>query len=404
LSRLEGKDLKTLLFWIVLGVIGALVAVRYFHAAFPEAALDLKVSKAQAQQTARTFLAANGMPVDGYESTIVFDVDENAKTYLEREVGVEQANKLMARDISVWGWDVRFFRPQQQEEFHVQVSTDGHVVGFSHTIEEARAGAKLPREQAQRIAESFARSQYPNFTAFDYLPAEANSIDRPNRRDWSFTWERRGFKVPPRDNGAPYRLQVAVQGDHSGSSREFLKVPQEWLRGYERLRSSNNFYGTVAFIPYLFLNGGMLWVLFDLGRRGIIRWRWALKLGIVLAVLFFAMTANNWPVTRAAYDTNSSYASFILQHLVQAAAGSFALGLMVALTVAAGEPLYRVSQPNQLRLNAAFTLPGMRTKEFFRSSIVGLGLAAGHIGFVVLFYMLGSKVGVWAPQDRKSVV
>ena len=67
--------------------------------------------------------------------------------------------------------------------------------------------------------------------------------------------------------------------------------------------------------------------------------------------------------------------------------------------MAAAEPLYRVSQPDQLRLNAAWTLPGIRTKEFFRSCVIGLGMAAGHIGFVVLFYLLGSRVGVWAPQD-----
>ena len=114
-----------------------------------------------------------------------------------------------------------------------------------------------------------------------------------------------------------------------------------------------------------------LWVLFDLGRRGIIRWKGALQLGVVLAVLFFAMTANNWPVTRAGYDTNSSYSSFLLQHLALAALGSIALGLAVALTVAAAEPLYRVSQPEQLRLSAAWTLPGICTREFFRSCVIG---------------------------------
>ncbi|MFI5107073.1 MAG: CPBP family intramembrane glutamic endopeptidase, partial [Terriglobales bacterium] len=227
----------------------------------------------------------------------------------------------------------------------------------------------------------------------------ANSNDRPNRRDWSFTWERRGFKAPQRADGAPYRLRVSVQGDRPGGSGEFLKVPEEWERSYQKLRSSNTFYGSIALIPYLFLNGAMLWVLFDLGRRGIIRWKGALKLGVVLAVLFFAMTANNWPVTRAGYDTNSSYSSFLLQHLALAAAGSIALGLAVALTVAAAEPLYRVSQPEQLRLSAAWTLPGIRTKEFLRSCVIGLGMAAGHIGFVVLFYLLGSRIGVWAPQD-----
>ncbi|MBZ5627459.1 MAG: CPBP family intramembrane metalloprotease [Acidobacteriia bacterium] len=399
MSRLTGKDLKTLLAWIVIGIVGAVVAVRYFHAAFPEAALNLKVSKVEALETARNFLAENGMTVDGYESSIVFHVDENAKTYLEREVGLEQANKLMAGPVVVWAWNVRFFRPQQQEEFSVSVSPAGRVVGFSHTIEEARAGAKLERDRALAIAEKFAGAQYAEFASYDFLPAEANSDDRPNRRDWSFTWERHGFKAPPREDGAPYRLRVGVQGDKPGASSEFLKVPEAWQRSYQKLRSSNTFYGTIAVIPYLFLNGAMLWVLFGLGRRGIVRWSGALKLGFVLAILFFAMTANNWPMTRAGYDTNSSYPSFVVQHLALAIVGSLALGLMVALTVAAGEPLYRWSQPEQLRLNVAWTLPGIRTKEFFRSCVVGLGMAAGHIGFVVLFYFLGSKVGVWAPQD-----
>jgi membrane protease YdiL (CAAX protease family) len=38
-------------------------------------------------------------------------------------------------------------------------------------------------------------------------------------------------------------------------------------------------------------------------------------------------------------------------------------------------------------------------KEFFCSSIVGLSLAAAHIGFIVAFYMIGSRFGFWAPQD-----
>ena len=399
MSRLTGNDLRTLLLWIVIGIVGAAVAFRYFRAAFPEAALDLKVSKTEALEAARKFLAANGMPLEGYETSIVFHVDENAKTYLERELGLEQANKLMAGPVVVWQWDVRFFRPRQQEEFHVGVTPAGRVVSFSHVIEEARAGARLERAAAQAVAEAYARRQYADFAGYDFLPAEANSNDRPNRRDWSFTWERRGFKAPPGEDGAPYRLRVRVQGDRPGGADEFLKVPEEWERSYQKLRSSNTFYGSIALIPYLFLNGAMLWVLFDLGRRGIIRWKGALKLGVVLAVLFFAMTANNWPVTRAGYDTNSSYSSFVVQHLGLAALGSIALGLAVALTVAAAEPLYRVSQPVQLRLSAAWTLPGIRTKEFFRSCVIGLGMAAGHVGFVVLFYLLGSRIGVWAPQD-----
>ena len=159
-DRLTGKELRGLLFWIALGIAGALFAHKFYFAAFPEAAVNFRVSRAEALGRARTFLAAAGDDVSGYQSTIVFDMDEDAKTYLEREAGLEQANQLMADQVNVWAWDVRFFRPLQQEEYHVDVSPAGRVVGFSHTIEEARAGAKLERNAAQTIAEKFAGAQY----------------------------------------------------------------------------------------------------------------------------------------------------------------------------------------------------------------------------------------------------
>jgi membrane protease YdiL (CAAX protease family) len=71
----------------------------------------------------------------------------------------------------------------------------------------------------------------------------------------------------------------------------------------------------------------------------------------------------------------------------------------VVLPFLAAEPLYRRDQPQRLRLAKAFTGKGIRTKEFFNSSVIGLGMAAFHIGFVVLFYMIAAKYGAWAPQE-----
>ncbi len=44
-------------------------------------------------------------------------------------------------------------------------------------------------------------------------------------------------------------------------------------------------------------------------------------------------------------------------------------------------------------------MPGLRSKQFFTAGIIGVSLAAVHIGYVVLFYLIGKKFGVWAPQD-----
>jgi len=95
-TRLTGSDKRALLLWIICGVLGLLFAERYFFRAFPEASVDFKVSRNEAQKRARGFVGGLGENLNGYQSTITFQVDDNAKTYLERELGLEEANRLMA--------------------------------------------------------------------------------------------------------------------------------------------------------------------------------------------------------------------------------------------------------------------------------------------------------------------
>lgn len=395
-DRLTGSDKRILVLWIVCGIIGAFFAHKYFFRAFPEASVDFKVSRVEAQSRARQFVEGLGEDLTGDQSTIVFDVDENAKTYLERELGLQQANHLMSSEVSIWYWDVRFFRPQQQEEFRVRVSPAGSIVGYDHKIAEAMGAKSFNRDDAIAAAEQFVQSKLgTDLNQWEFLQAEANSQARPNRLDWSFAWERKGFKAKE----APYRLQVGLQGDRVGDSQEFLQVPEAWTRDYQHLRSTNVFYNQVAIIPYGFLLGGALWLGIVLARQGKTSWGAALKIGAVVAILYFLMQLNDWGSVRAGYDTHLSYPSFLLESLFKMLLGALGTALTVSLVMPGGEPLYRAAQPERLRLTRAFSLRGMRSKEFFCSSVVGLSMAAAHIGFIVAFYMIGSRFGVWAPQD-----
>jgi membrane protease YdiL (CAAX protease family) len=395
-DRLTGKELRGLLFWIILGIAGALFAYKFYFAAFPEASVDFHVSRMEALGRARAFLATAGDDLSGYQSTIVFDTDDDAKTYLEREVGLAQANRLMSGVVSVWYWKVRFFRPQQEEEFSVRVSPGGRITGYEHKIEESRAGAAFDRAVALGKAEGFLRALYgADLSGWDFLPEEASSVQRPKRLDWTFAWEKHGFRA----KDAPYRLHVTIEGDRVGGVQEYVKVPEAWQEGYKRLRSSNIFYNQVAIIPYALLMGAAVWLGFKLTRRGQVGWTGALKLGVFVAALLLVMQLNEWPITRSTYDTNSSYSSFVATSLLSAVLFALGSALMVLLVLPAGEALYRNSQPERMRLGKAFTPKGIRTKEFFCSSIVGIALAAAHIGFVVAFYLIGSRFGVWAPQD-----
>jgi len=395
-TRLNGTDKRALLLWIVLGILGAVFAHKYFFRAFPEASIDFKVSRAEAQKRAKEFVEGLGESLNGYQSTIVFDVDENAKTYLERELGLQQANRLMSGELSIWYWEVRFFRPQQEEEFQVRVSPAGKVVTYDRKIEEARAAKSLNRQEAQVAAQGFLQSKLgTDLNNWNFLPEEANSQTRPNRVDWSFTWERKNFKA----KDAPYRLVAGLQGNQIGSAQEFLQVPEAWSRDYKNLRSRNDLYEIIAIVPYILLLGAVLWLGIALTRQDKTTWGAAIKIGLFVAALFFLMQFNQWDSYRAGYDTKDSYASFVTLRIVIILASAFVTALTVTLVLPGGEPLYRSAQPGRLRLYQTFSRRGLLSKEFFCSSVVGLSLAAAHIGFIVAFYMVGSRFGVWAPQD-----
>ena len=394
-ERLTSANKLALAMWVVAGIAGALFAYKYYFRAFPEASVNFKVSRGEALTRAKEFLASEGQDAASYQSAIVFNVDDNAKTYLERETGLEQANRLMSSELNIWYWDVRFFKPLQEEEFHVRVNPAGQVVGYEHHVEEARAGATRSRAAAQFDAENFIESKLGIKSGWDLLPEEINSVKRPNRLDWSFTWEKHGFRA----KDAPYRLNVVLQGDQIGSSEEYLKVPEAWERSYAQLRSTNLLYNQIAIIPYILLMGSALWLGISLWRKGQADWMGAIKLGALVALLYFLMQINQWQAIRANYVTHDSYGSFVALQILLNILLAIGTALTVTMVLPGAEPLYRATQPDRLRLSKAFTLRGLQSKEFFSAAVVGLSLAAAHIGFIVAFYMFGSKVGVWAPQD-----
>ncbi len=396
-DRLSGSEKRALLLWVALGIIGTIFAYKYFFRAFPEASVDFRVTRGEAQQRAESFVAGLGENVSGYRSAIVFGVDDDAKTYLERELGLQQANQMMSSQLHIWYWNVRFFRPQREEEFSVRVSPAGNVVGYTHKIEEARAGAAPDRAAAQASAQNFLVSKLAlDPSQWDFLPEEANSTKRPNRTDWDFTWEKHGFRA----KDAPYRLTVSLQGEHIGGAQEYLRVPEAWERSYARLRSGNDTLALVFTVPYILLLGFAVWLAFKLTNAGQSSWHGAIVLGFLVAGLLFLQNLNDWPLWSASYNTNASYSGFLLAKIGMALVLALLTAITVTLVLPAAEPLYRASQPQRLQLSKALTLRGLRSKEFFSAAVVGLSLAAAHIGYVVGFYVVAAQYfGAWAPQE-----
>jgi hypothetical protein len=154
-ERLRPADFRFLLVCLLLLAGTVWFSARYFYRAFPEASIDFRVTREQARALAEKFLSGRGLSVIGYRRASRFAYDEMAKTFLERELGLEQANHLMGSRVRLWRWSWRWFRPLQKEEFRVDITPAGGLAGFSHEIPEAAPLPSLPAVQARGLAEEF---------------------------------------------------------------------------------------------------------------------------------------------------------------------------------------------------------------------------------------------------------
>src|SRR5215475_9347554 len=107
-ERLSGSDFRFIAICLVLLAVTVWFSAGNFYRAFPEASIDFRVSREDALQIASAFLTAQNRNVAGYRQAARFDFDDDAKTFLEREVGLEQANQIMGTRVRLWRWAYRW--------------------------------------------------------------------------------------------------------------------------------------------------------------------------------------------------------------------------------------------------------------------------------------------------------
>src|ERR1700682_358641 len=138
MERLDRRDIRFILVCVLVIAAGAAVTGLLFRRAFPEASIEFRVNRYQARVLAEKLLAERGRDIAGARFAGQFSVDETAKVYLERELGLESAGRIYGRDAKIWQWQMRWFRSGVKEEERVTVSPLGDLIGFRSGM---RAGA-----------------------------------------------------------------------------------------------------------------------------------------------------------------------------------------------------------------------------------------------------------------------
>ncbi len=393
-DRLRASDYRFIAVCLALLAGSTLFSVRYFHLAFPEASIDFRVGRDEARAVAGRFLAGERADVSGYRTAASFTFDDDAKTFLEREAGLRRANEIMGSQLHLWRWSYRWFRPLQKEEYRVDITPGGELAGFEHGIAENAPRPALSDDQARAAAEQFLRDRLRRDPAtLDFV--QASTVTRPARADRVFTWKTRDFDL----HGATIRLEVTLLGNEVGAFREYLKIPEQWTRDYERLRSKNDVAQYADSVVVLALAIGMVVVIILRIRRHDIRWRLAARVGVLGMVLSLCAAANQFPVQEFNYPTTDSYGSFVARHTLQAVLSALGAGGLLFLLTAAAEPLYREFLGSQVSLGNLFRPRGLRTKAFFRGSILGLSLCGIFIAYQTAFYIVAYRFGAWSPAD-----
>lgn len=396
------RELWGLALAAMVAAVSLLVVRRYFARAFPEAGIRFELSRGQAAQAGRRFLLSQGLHPDGDRQATRFHYSDRAKTFLERELGLARMEKLLAGPLHLWRWQTRWFQPLAAEEMRVSLTPDGRLVGFQHVLANNAAGARLAPAAARALAENFLRRRmrlHPRRLRYIGMLRQR----RPRRTDSTFTWAARWPLAPGSHNRelqrASYRYQVTVAGDRVSGYREFLKIPQGWVRRYQRLRSRNDTTAEIADVFLLMLLGALLVVLVQRLRRGDVNWRPAIWIGALGAVLTFLAQLNALPTAIYHYQTTQSWAAFLTLQTLSALLAALGVGAFLALLTAGAEPLYRERFPAQLSLDACLRRRGFRTKPFFWSLALGLVLACFFFAYQTVFYLIANHFGAWAPAD-----
>jgi len=122
-------------------------------------------------------------------------------------------------------------------------------------------------ERGLEPAEDFLRVRLARDpSSLDFV--EATDAARPHRVDRTFTWKERDFELDDATN----RIEVTVLGNEVGGYREYLKIPEQWKRDYQRLRSKNEVAATIDTAVTLVLVVGMAIVIILRVRRHDVPW------------------------------------------------------------------------------------------------------------------------------------
>jgi hypothetical protein len=364
--------------------------------------------KARAGEIARRFLRVNGVDPTDWRS-ITYDAtgfpdDEAARGYRAADVpgvplysdeaaryviekgGPEAFRKLTESELPLAYWVVRFFRPEQKEEWKVLIDARrSRVVAFLNIVaEDAPAEPTPAADEARRRA--LAAAEKLGYPAAAYSIVDVGTKARPKRVDTTVVLEAK----PPGIGDARPRLTAVFQGPRLSYFVPTIHIPESFLREERRRTAVDWLLLAVRVVAGGALVGLAVVLFLRSVKRPEFRWKEIRTPLICAGVLAIAGLANTAPAAFRRYETEQPFALFRLGLMVSLIVG-FAVILLGALI---GFVLLSGARPGWA---STLRRRGSLGDAFLRAAIA----AAGLLGLIQWVHVITSRLpAVYQPDPN----
>ncbi len=386
------KPWRLIALLLAFGVSGFLFFLTQRNTAFPEASIDLKISRVEISNAVDNWARKLDYPTRENISSLVFSYDDNALSYLQNRFGAAKAN-LIAKDmVPIWYWASRRCKEYDPEKIEVDLSPSGKLVRISHEIPNDRELVSINHEDAKKLAESFLEKNADVSLSCLKL-VEDDQTSNVKRTDHSFVWESTIVKF----GEAKPRFDVSLSGNKISKFHQYLYVPETWKRQYQTMRTYNSLLSGCSMFFVLVIS---IWGLVQLFRAiplHQMRYRFVITSSALVAFAHFAYQINELPSELNGYDPLSSFAGFLALFYLKTFAGSAINFVFLTPVIAVAETLYRSAFPERIALENVFNLQTWKSPEMRLGILVGYAFFGISLGYQTLFYMIGSHFGVTSP-------
>jgi hypothetical protein len=201
----------------------------------------MKITRSDAERTAREALSMQGILLDGPWKALSFVQGQPGEInrFVWQTAGRDRYEKLLGVYVTPPSWVVRFARFQgdvaeRAEEYHVYIDGSGRVFRVSHGLPEAASGKSLSANEARSKAlvtlHDTTTDQSPNGSDSPLQNFEevSNKPEKhPSRTDWTFVFkDKRDYGLT---RGEP-RVSIEIAGDKVVDAFRWVYVPEDWTR------------------------------------------------------------------------------------------------------------------------------------------------------------------------------